>query len=475
MTGIIKGARRFEDQGLRTLESFTITVDPVSGQVIPSGSIPPICSQAEADKIGAFKYLQHAVDATPLYINHNVIIQLLAGEHRAPDDNFGDTYNAFWIPKDYLSETQRYNFLTDPAYREYGVPSIYIKGTLSDEETGVAGTITAQPTNTFTRTTGTWTPSEHKNRFVEITSGVGAGSRYYIIDNDATTLYFSDTVYSGGSAVLRIYSLASILDPRLSDGTLLTQYGIERYEGNVKSKYSLVDLSIGSPTYRMPFRFSNMIFEIWDCLQYCYYTVLKNGELFVVDGHMETSSTDPYYSGFTMLTWSYLRTSNFHVTVPDNVSYVISLRDHSKMYGTGFQIDTSGGTFAGAIIQTYQGFNDIDLDTACSVTGNGDGKLFEVIDAELNVQLDTKLTVSGSFDTLLSANNSKVKIDTNNLTTGTFDKGFVCDNGAKVSAGVPGVSFTTSDAVVDGTSSSGELSAAGDSICGPEGSEVLYW
>jgi hypothetical protein len=450
---------------IRTAEEFTITVDSVSG-VIPAESIT-IHDQSESDAFGSFKYLQHAIDAIPPIINHSVTVDLLAGEHRSPGDNFGDS-SAFWVPKGYISEAQGWSF-TDPSFREFLQPAIVIQGALSDAETGIAGTFA---TRSFTRSSGTWTVSEHQGRYIRVTSGTNLAHKVYIIDNDTTTLYFQDYFgLSGGAATISIYDLASQIVPRLPGGGG-TSNGIYSAVGNFFGRYQFLDVSVGTPTYKMPIVYKTMALEFYDCSMYGYCYLQGGGaQIRINGGHFEAS--DGSFGGMIAGDGSIIGLTSAHVEVKADVPHVIKLISSSVCYSLDIYIDATLGSFTNDVFVLSEGGPIVSYsDVHGSVhNGNGSCNLFRAENTHTSI-----VEVSGTFDNfaaLIEADNADIR--TNSFPGTNIVRGFIADSSSRIYAEVPTAAIGTAEAQVDGVDSSGELTSAGDSITGAEGSYIAYW
>jgi len=205
---------------LATKERMVWHIDPVLGQRPPAGTV--FTTQAEYDAFGhPLKYMNDVEACRPYSVDHAIAVMLPAG-HIPPDPTylFGD---GLYLSQLFSSRMALPDFYSpDPWYTIY--PGIAVVGAQTEIEASVAGSITRDARtrqHTFTRTTGTWTPSALVGMVAEITSGPLAGTKSPIYYNDATTLKLAGDA-DPGAVTLRIYERATKIEGGMWMGGFVT-------------------------------------------------------------------------------------------------------------------------------------------------------------------------------------------------------------------------------------------------------------
>lgn len=250
---------------LCTISDIVMAVDYVNGIVPPAGTI--VRSQAEYDALGgSLKYLQDALNLLPLYLEHWVTINLVAGTHYAKPDTGGSVSPAMLTMPVFLSRGANYRSGSYPTF-----PGIVIEGQLTTEEEGVAGTLT---NHTFVRSSGTWVAGALIGKRLQLTSGASSGNELVIYDNTEDTVYFNKRMSAVGATVGNIVTLGSILLP--NNGSKNTSRGLAlsgsvAVTGTSRQMLTFSHVEIGSAVCGLPnslsggasvnFRFSKMFLQ----------------------------------------------------------------------------------------------------------------------------------------------------------------------------------------------------------------------
>lgn len=203
---------------LSTQSSITMVVDYDNGESPPAGTI--ITSQDDYDNLGltnGLKYIQDALDMLPLYIEHQVKINLTDGTHYAKPGTGGDFSMTLNVPS-FLSRSYKFYFDQGPLY----TPGIWISGSVTVEEESISGTLAAY---SFTRSTGTWTEDSLVGKRILITSGASAGTEFLICKNSATVAELCSRATSVGSCVANVIGLGAALIS--NDGDTSTWLGVQ--------------------------------------------------------------------------------------------------------------------------------------------------------------------------------------------------------------------------------------------------------
>lgn len=222
---------------LRTQEPFGLLVDYATGTSPATDTI--VHTQAEATALGTLKYIQDAFRVLPPYRDHSIDIQLAAGNQYAPSNNAG----AFLVVPPI---THSPKLVVDPWIAD--LPEVVIAGRNSVLYTGIAGTSAADATNRrykFTRSAGTWTVDELKDKFIAIESGAGAGNTITCMGNSTTEAYFILGVPLGACTIGAYDLLTTLICD--TDGGDAVSYGIlaESYDG-VISPLKIIFCNVGN-------------------------------------------------------------------------------------------------------------------------------------------------------------------------------------------------------------------------------------
>jgi len=241
----------YRASGDATLEPITMQVDYATGVRPPNGTV--VRTQAEYDALGApLKYVQDAEAIRPRIVNHQIIVELAAGEH------YRDTTRV--DPGTYAPILMLFGFTsTNTDEKDYNnlfgglTGQMAFRGATNTLESSIPGTwgvdLPDANTREFVRSDGgTWTPEEHRGNFVLCTSGVNAGSKWPIVDNTADTLIITAS-NSNGVGEVDIYELTSSLSNLDGPGGTAGFYNIvndfgQGYPG-LQSRYAFHDMILG--------------------------------------------------------------------------------------------------------------------------------------------------------------------------------------------------------------------------------------
>lgn len=204
------------NRGNQTTESMTWDVDFSTGVSPPDGTV--VVSQADFDALGApLKYLQDVERIRPQFLRHRLFVDLAAGIHyRRPgtEPYYGGVTLAM---SDLLAGPNAVHL--DPTDLPLATPGILFRGAQTVLDASISVTIASSSTGTtITRSSGTWTPDQYKNKTVEVLSGAGSGAKVKIISHTATVLTCAGLISGSGAAVINIYEPASKVEAREDGG-----------------------------------------------------------------------------------------------------------------------------------------------------------------------------------------------------------------------------------------------------------------
>lgn len=207
------GSKSITSLGIATTEDMAWTVDYATGVSPPAGTI--ITTQAQFDALGApLRYIQEVADIRPQYIDHVVTVSVLSGNQYAKPGTVPPLGAILYDYAPMFVSHKTPGFKVGAPF-PFSFPGIYFVGATSDIDASVAGTLTVgDGESTFTRTAGTWTASALVGKRIDITSGVGAGTKAVIVANTTTELTVqTEASGSSGAATVRTYQLDTVMIP----------------------------------------------------------------------------------------------------------------------------------------------------------------------------------------------------------------------------------------------------------------------
>lgn len=245
------GPQTIPEVGIATQEDMTWTVDYATGTSPPDGTV--VTTQAEFTALGApLKYVQDVARIRPMYIDHVVDVQILAGDQYARPGTLSPLGAILYDYAPLFVSHVSPGFKIGAPF-PYSFPGIYFTGATTDLDASVAGTlIVGDGESTFQRSAGSWTLGALAGKRIEVLSGVGAGTKALIIDNTLDTLTLqTEASGSSGAATIRTYEHATTLIPRQDSGGPIALHSM--LVGNLVSNpswvpYNFVDLQITRPT-----------------------------------------------------------------------------------------------------------------------------------------------------------------------------------------------------------------------------------
>lgn len=438
----VLGSEIAKSQQLTTKEDLTIQLDWATGTSPPVGT--KVSTQAEVDAVGTVKYLADVFRIIPNLIGHFIEVEVAAGTHyRDPSVTLFGGFHC-WLTDSMMMAESAFTFDTS---KTWPYPCIIIQGEYSTYDSGVAGTTTYSNSETkFTRTSGTWTVNELRDKTIDIVSGSGAGTSGKILSNTATEAIFAGRLFSTGSCTVDVLDHASIFDAKDGPtGTAASRFigsnVNRRLAGKVLTIFSQIQVgTVAEPLY---WGGTDCAINVWDCTLYGG-TQFLTTELSYQRCLVETPST-ALWQGL-----DFIRRCNvalFYCIVRVNKSTsgigLISVQDDSdaNLYGCLLDVVGSTGFTADAIRLTHGARIDFqppytqvignNSNTAVYVSGDGSRIFIDSLDrlamadsaiginvtaAELNVGGIRTDTVATLFQL---ANRSHVKYGTS-ITTASI-------------------------------------------------------
>jgi len=193
-----------------TRERLFFTVDPVNGISPPSGIT--VHTQAEYVALGApLKYAQDALDILPQYVDYYTQINLLAGTHLAKPGGAGFSFlGNRWLTVSKSCSSRARDQAPLPGQFFTAFTSLWFKG--ADHNVLQMGVSGSRLSDYVINAPGqAWIVNEHRGRFVQVTDGANAGSKYLIVGNTASTLDITGFIYTAGAMTFNITAPSSIV------------------------------------------------------------------------------------------------------------------------------------------------------------------------------------------------------------------------------------------------------------------------
>lgn len=375
---------------LRTTEAITMEVDPATGVSPPDGTL--VTSQAEYDALGApLEFIQDVFRILPSRgLDHPIKVVVASGTHLARPGTGGNISMFADIPS--YSSTEQIGGWDFVFGLPYG-PGILFEGQKSAIESGVAGTLA---TYSFTRSSGTWTPGALVGKQFDIVSGAGAGSSRLVVENDATTVYFSLAIFSTGAATINLWEPGTVFLSS-EDGINPTFYGMLYRYGSYSSNSPIIFKNVQWGTGALHFG-SIQMYGLYLVLNECRLigsdvtiTPYSEGRTAIEIGNSHIT-LDGYY-GFWMRGPEIRGNMNGVLFTGSPTATILRLQERTSLYMTGARFIPDAG-FAGACLraegESWMSLgDDVQIDGVATCTGLqllGDGTQSSGIKGELRIK-----------------------------------------------------------------------------------------
>jgi len=458
-------------------------------RVSPTGTSPAdgtvVHNQDEYDALGAnLRYINDVFRILPDILMAPIVVTLADGVHtedttRPPPSGFSQL--TIRVP-------QRLRFGLGPFW--YGddftnlryTAAINIEGeNRTTIEASQAGTLGGTGNFVLTRSSGSWTPNEHRGRLVLFDSGVNAGSIAPIISNTATELILSTHIYSAGSCNFTIFEPSASIVCTDAGG----KYVYAPATGDGIVGVTLYNVKVGTPTYPCEYFAWNgnaYNYAIYSMFELGGYTAIyvSGGE--VIGSRIDSSSIHcTGESAIAVVDNAYLFTWGLAVWGSPTGTYpLIRVTGGSKLYAVDGAFHNTSGNSNQAVLQLSSGAS-LDSDYGIRLIGTGVESGLQVLgEAHMWYEYARAAYVRMTFENVGVAvdvdggklNGSVVAYPVSPTGVGT---GWRLKNGAQVASLNPSQVGGTTNITIDGESKTyaTDLANAGDVINGRYGSRFV--
>lgn len=458
-----------------TEEELNIQVDWATGTSPPAGT--RVTNQAQVDALGTLKYLSDVFRILPIVIGNFVKVSVAAGTHyRDPD--YATAYgglHALLPPYVFgVDATELVDFTTP----YFGV-SIIITGEYSTYDAGIAGTTTYSVAETkFTRTAGTWTVDELKDKTLEIVSGSGAGTKGKILSNTATEVIVAVKLSSPGACTVDILDHATIFDAKDGPaGTPATRFIGGPAPGEHISSVPVLfnQVQVGTSSEGLFGSANGSLLWFYDCTVYGSFQVIKGYYAFqrcLVD----TPSGDLWH-GINILrrAWGDLNDCIIRVNKSDAGIALLDVGQEAFCWIDGGYLDVAGSVgFTAAALKFSRGARADFTSPYINVLGNGINTGV-VVEGNGSLIWPDDMSVLNLVNCDVGINVTEAILNISGIRADTVNTMFQLSNRASVKVGTSlTLSNITDYADIDGEvfDESTYFSNRGDAVTGQYGSKL---